>query len=138
MYIYDRALSPSGPLCPEQPAYWHSHIHGLEQTAPDPSAGLKDSPRMQRRLKESVDEMQKSIDANDLRAASEILNGNWVVAFPPLLIDTAQNERVSLDLATPRIRNSGVPGQPKASITIFPHSQLDANGNPLPGQVGAQ
>src|SRR5262245_51329020 len=130
MYIYDRALSLPGTLC--------SHLGGLEQTAPDPLAGLKDSPRMQRRLKEALAEMQTSGDANEQRAATEILNGNWIVAFPPLLIDRAQNERISLDLATTRIRNSGVPGQPKASITIFPHSQLDANGSPLPGQVGVQ
>lgn len=36
------------------------------------------------------------------------------------------------------MQNSQMPGQPKANIYIFPHSQLDTYGKPLPGQVGTQ
>jgi hypothetical protein len=106
---------------------------------PDPVAGLKASPRMQRRLTEALDQMRQSSDPNEQMTAAQILNGSYVVSFPPLLVDRAQkNEPVSLDIAITRMRNSGMPGQPRADIYIFPHSQLDAQGRPLPGQVGAQ
>jgi hypothetical protein len=110
-----------------------------DEKKPDPVAGLKESPRMQRRLTEALDQMRQSNDPNEQMAATQILNGSYVVTFPPLLIDRAQkNEPVSLGIAITRMQNSGIPGQPRADIYIFPHSQLDAHGRPLPGQLGAQ
>ena len=147
MYIYDRPGLVLHPLRQEEPAilqhsqryYRHNHVQGLEQSMPDPLAGLKESPRMQRRLKEAVDQMRQSSDPNEQMAAMEILNGSYVVTFPPLLVDKSQkDEPVSLDTAITRLRNSEVPGQSKASIYIFPYSQLDAYGKPLLGQVGTQ
>lgn len=147
MYIYDRPLTAlrfprdeePAILPPSQLYYWHNHMQGLEQSMPDPLAGLKESPCLQRRLKEALDQMQQSSDLNERMAATEILSGRYVVAFPPFLVDKSQkDEAVSLDTAIPRLRNSEMPGQPKASIYIFPHSQLDTSGKPLPGQVGTQ
>lgn len=148
MYIYyDRPLTAlrfprneePAILPPSQLRYWHNHVQGLEQSMPDPLAGLKESPRMQRRLKEALDQMGQSSDPNEQMAATEILNGRYVVAFPPFLIDKSQkDEPVSLDTAITRLQNSKTPGQPKANIYIFPHSQLDTYGKPLPGQVGTQ
>ena len=64
----------------------------------------------------------------------EILNGSYVVTFPPLLVDKSQkDEPVSLDTAITRLRNSEMPGQSKASIYIFPYSQLDAYGGTFAG-----
>jgi hypothetical protein len=147
MYIYNRSLTASrlsrnekpNILRPFQRYYWHNHMQGLEQPMPDPLAGLKESPRMQRRLKEALDQMRQSSDPNEQMAATEILNGSYVVTIPPLLVDKSQkSEPVSLDTAITRLRNSEMPGQPKPSIYIFPHFQLDAHGKPLPGQVGTQ
>lgn len=147
MYIYDRPLVTAPSPHQEEPSLlqccqrcsWHDRIQGLAQPMVDPLAGLKDSPRMQRRLKEAFDQMRQSSDPNEQMVAAEIVNGNYIVTFPPLLVDKSQkSEPVSLGTAITRMRNSQVPGQPKASIYIFPHSQLDAAGKPLPGQVGAQ
>lgn len=148
MYIYDRPLVTLPSLRQEEPSflqscqryYWHDPVQGLGQPMADPLAGLKDSPRMQRRLKEALDQMQQSSDPNEKMVAAEILNGNYVVTFPPRLVDRSENgdEHVTLDTAITRIRNSKMPGQLKANIYIFPHSQLNAHGKPLPGQVGAQ
>lgn len=147
MYIYDCRLSPLRAfrqdepviLLPSQRYYWHNHVQGLDQPTPVPLAGLKESPHMQRRLKEALDQMRQSKDPNEQMAATEILNGSYVVTFPPLLVDKAQNnEPVSLGTAITRMRDSEMPGQPKASIYIFPHSQLDTHGKLLPGQVGTQ
>lgn len=136
MYIYDRPLSIL-----QSPQWYQCHhrLLGLDQGMPDPVAGLKESARMQRRLSEALDQMQRSSDPNEQMAATEILNGRYIVTFPPLLVDRAQkNEPVSLDIAITRMRNNGMPSQLRADIYIFPHSQLDTQGKPLPGQVGVQ
>jgi hypothetical protein len=147
MYIYNRPLVTLPPIRQEEPSplqrcqrhYWHNHVEGLEQPTPDPLAGFQESPRMQKRLKEALEQMRQSSDPNEQVAATEILNGSYVVTFPPLLLDKSQkDESVSLDTAITRLRNSEMPGQPKASIYIFPHFQLNAYGKPLPGQVGTQ
>ena len=142
MYIYDRPLSV---LQSSQRYQCHHRLPGLgqlpcpDEKKPDPVAGLRESPRMQGRLTEALDQMRQSSDPNEQMAAAPILNGSHVVAFPPLLIDRAQkNEPVSLAIAITRMQNRAVPGQPRADIYIFPHSQLDAKGRPLPGQVGVQ
>lgn len=147
MYLYDRFLVTLPRLRQEKPSLlqccqrysWDDHMQGLEQPMVDPLVGLKESPRMQRRLKEALDEMSQSSDLNEQTVATEIANGNCVVTFPPLLIDKAQNdEPVSLGTAITRMRNSQMSGQPMANIYIFPHSQMGPDGKPLPGQVGAQ